>query len=427
MRKLLVIFSLLSATFFARSQIISTNSADFMASVPSLDVFLNRFNGTQHNPYAAENFTDYELRKADMALLFDFNYVNQSNNLKGLAMEFIEYVASNNIQLGLLDSLFFIEVACPVDYKGKKSSIRLTIQAKSTSATTYKWVIVNVRGDMLEMAEKDPRSIIMPHEHSLNFMKMISKLERNPTTITSFVPDDCISNSLTALCALVSNKLLTLKPIANDGITFHFLQVPGYVFSAKRLMREGSNSGWLITNLERCSAEQKQIYVNWLKPHTINAVDSTVAEQHYETGMLHARQMVHEYYDMLNKYLTSCSKRESTRALSVDEKRVTAFFDSLDQVVINDLQYYCFLGKEYGDSIPLSNYIEELASLAENSNVTISVSVNEVVPIEDTSVNGEEYLVTLYKMISVNGDVICYEETLVYHAEKKKLSFRQNK
>lgn len=426
MRRISIIFFLLTATICAKSQIISVNTGDFAASVPSLDVFLSRFNGIQHNPYTADYFAESELRKANIVLLFDFNYVNQSDRLKRLAMEFAEYVASNNINLSLLDSLFFLEVECPVEYKGKMSSISLTIQAKSTSATTYKWVIVDARGDMLEMAEKDSHSIIMPHEHSLNFMKMISKLERYPNTITSLVSDDCIPNSLTALCALVSNKLLLLKPITNDGIVFHFLQIPGYVFSVKRQLREGSNSGWLITNIERCTAEQKQDYFNQLKPHTVKTADSIIEEQYSETGMLLVRHKVHEYYDLLNNYLTSCPQKDSTGALQDDEKRIIAFFDSPNQTIVNDIPYYYFQELEYDDIISLSDYIKELSKLAESSNVNISVSVNKVVPIANESMSGNEYMVTLYKMISVDGEVTCIDEFLVFNTEKEKFSIVTN-
>ena len=424
--KKIIVLSLLLSSLYARAQITSKITNDFASSVPSLDMFLCRFNGTQHNPYASENFLESELRKADIALLFDYNFLSQSDKNKQLAMDFAEYSASNDIMLSLLDSLFFIEVECPVEYKGKKSSISLTIQAKATSATTYKWVIVDVRGDMLEMAAKDPHCIIMPHEHSLNFMKMVSMLERYPETITSLVPDDCILNTLTTLCALVSNKLLTFKPIANDGITFHFLQVPEYVFSAKRLLHEGSNSGWLITNLEQCSNEQKQAYINRLMPH-VPSNDTSEAMQRTEMEMLRAKQKVHEYYDMLNRYLALCSIRDSSNTLPDEKQRIVTFFDSPNQEILNDLPINYYLEIESSDSVSIANYTDELVKLAEISNVSIAVSVNEVIPINDPLLNGESYMVKLYKMISVDGDVTCHDEILIYHANKEKLSFYVDK
>ena len=224
MKNLCFFILLLIASLDVYPQIVSTISADFASSVPSLDMFLGRFNGTKHNPNALEHFGGEELRKADIALLFDFNYVSRGDIAKRQAMEFAEFAVDNDIKLSLLDSLFFIEVQCPVVYKGKKSSISLTIQAKSTSATTYKWVIVDARGDMLELAKRDTSHMIYPHEHSLNFMKMISMLESYPSTITSLVADDCSPDALTSLCALVDEKVLVLNPIPFDGMVFHFLQ-----------------------------------------------------------------------------------------------------------------------------------------------------------------------------------------------------------
>ncbi len=421
--KKIIVLSLLLSTLYARAQVTTKLTSDFASSIPSLDVFLDRFNGTQHNPYAAENFVESELRKADIVLLFDYNYLSQSDYIQQLAMNFADYSAINDIKLSLLDSLFFIEVECPVEYKGKMNSICLTIQAKATSATTYKWVIVDVRGDMLEMAAKDPHCIIMPHEHSLNFMKMVSMLERYPETITSLVPEDCLPNTLTTLCALVNDKLLTLKPIANNGITFHFLQVPGYVFSAKRLLHEGSNSGWLITNLDQCTDEQKYDYINRLMPHKVLSNDTPELGQRTEMEMLRAQQKVHEYYDILNRLLASCPIRDSSMVFSDDEQRLIALLDSPEQKILNDLPFNYYPEIESGDSVTVANYINELFKLAEISNASIAVSVNEVVPITDSSMNGEAYRVKIYKMISVDGDVTCHDEVLVYHAKKEKLSF----
>lgn len=422
MKKQCFFIILLLVSLESYSQIVSTLSADFASSVPSLDMFISRFNGTKHNPYALEHFSGEELRKADIVLLLDFNYVSRSDMTKQQAMEFAEFVTDNGIMLSLLDPLFFLEVQCPVMYNGKKNTISLVLQAKPTSSTTYKWNIVDAHGEMLELAKKDTMHIIYPHEHSLNFMKMISLLERYPSTITSLVADDCSPDALTSLCTLVNDGLLTLKSIPPDNIVFHFLQIPGYAFTAKRQFREGGNSGWLINNLEQCSEEQKQDYVNRLTPHRIKTCDNLTLQRSVDTEKIKVKHFVHDYYDKLNGYLAECYNSDSSLVLLNEATEIISYFKTPSQVIINDMPAY-LSRTEYADSISLYDYVYELGDIAKSSNVTITVTVNDVDYVTDTTIYGEAYQVSLFKMISIDGDVSCHSELVIYNVNDGKISF----
>lgn len=59
----------------------------------------------------------------------------------------------------------------------------------------------------------------------------------------------------------VSKKinLLNVKKLC-----FYFLDVPNYLFKIEEIGRKGTNSGWLISHLEKANDEKKKEYINKL-------------------------------------------------------------------------------------------------------------------------------------------------------------------
>ena len=248
--------------YTANAQILFPDLAlndEFKAQVKSLDEFQARFNGTEYKPNT-ELGNDSLTRIANLMSLFDFQMdttVIDRNILRG----FIDSVMQNNIQFNMLSHDLWAECDCSFKYKGKTTSIILYMQKELYRREVYRWAIVSVHGlDSTGIINSERFYSISPVEHEIHFMGLQDLLNENPSQAFGYRSKSKQIDQLSVFLTLVHNKAIKFEQV--EELTFHYLGVPGYVFTIKEFNRVGRNSGWLINHIQTASGDDKIEYIN---------------------------------------------------------------------------------------------------------------------------------------------------------------------
>jgi hypothetical protein len=98
---------------------------------------------------------------------------------------------------------------------------------------------------------------LSPVAHALEFSEIDKIFEQNPTN-TFFFSGQNPSNELKKLFILLQQKKLRFKNI--QSISYHLLQLDGWILKIDRFVRNDINSGWLISHLDNTTFEEKNEY-----------------------------------------------------------------------------------------------------------------------------------------------------------------------
>lgn len=234
--------------------------AVFNATVKSVDEFMARFNGLENKPSVAN---EGESRRNNILALFDYTMESRTSsieNLKKTVNEFVSTVDERNVQLKLVDANAWSEVETKFVYDKKSITVTLVMHLEHINKEEKRWVIAGVRG--LEKAGLYDKglSVISPVEHELHFMGLSDLFQQNKSLIPSCRSSQRDIDELSMFMGLAMGGSLKFSDVSD--MRFHFTTVPGFIFTIREIMREGSNCGWLITDLKRANSKEKQEFIN---------------------------------------------------------------------------------------------------------------------------------------------------------------------
>ncbi len=236
--------------------------------VKQVDEFIARFNyEIDTEGKKVQNRMDMQVRKKQVASLFDFEYVaKMDNNKRKIANNFINQVCggdSSNLSkfwlISLYDKDFYAKAICKVKYLGKDETLQLTLKIEQDAKKNIRWVIVAAQAKFLEIVPTDTTKFISPVAHELNFMQLSQITDKN----TSNNSDKNIDNSANIAAYTAKNYEVELLPIVLfliktkqlkidfvQHLSFHFSQIPNYTFIVEHKERTTGNVGWLITDIQ---------------------------------------------------------------------------------------------------------------------------------------------------------------------------------
>jgi len=179
-------------------------------------------------------------------------------------MDFANTVVKDSVCLNFCDSLWFAEVCCNVLFKGKKEKLTLFLRTEKVKDYVYRWAICGAKGALLELPVDTARQfMISPVEKELSFMCLSSVTDRNHAPfIASYKAKNVSIHPLSVFLVMVRNG--DLRVVNAEKVKFHFLQVPGYVFTIACFNRMSMNAGWLIDSVFKVKEEDKSEYMNFL-------------------------------------------------------------------------------------------------------------------------------------------------------------------
>lgn len=258
--KLTTLFLFLSHALFAQI----SNDQDIFKGLPEhlffqvkqLDQFIARFNSNENAEgirIDAKN-TSQEDRAKVLASLFNLELL-ENKLFKTKALKFIKEVSGSDIRnLSFYDKDYFATVNCHVLYHNKKETLTLTLTVEGDADKGIKWAIIGAQANFLQTkTDKKSNGIIPPTNHEVEFIHLL-EVFNGKNDISNYISEKHTPNELDALAYILKNE--ELKMISTSIPTYHFLQIPGWVFTVDFYNRNSKNSGWLISHLEEVGKEE---------------------------------------------------------------------------------------------------------------------------------------------------------------------------
>lgn len=231
--------------------------------IKQLDEFIARFNYQivpSGKPPA--NRLDTAARKKQLASLFDVDYVQgMDSSQRQTALRFISQVAGDSSKfwlLSLADKGLYAQAHCQVQYQGKKATLQLILHTQQDDKQNLRWVISSAEAPFLAVVPTDTTQFLSPVSHELNFMQLAKITEQQPQNIAAYTAPHHKVDQLSIVLYLIQTKQLKINFVQH--LSFHFLQVPNFVFTVKHFERTRGNVGWLISHLATATEAQKAAY-----------------------------------------------------------------------------------------------------------------------------------------------------------------------
>jgi len=252
--------------FTSSAQIRNDNVFDdlpehLLYQVKQLDQFIARFNSNENAEGIRINATQasQEDREKILASLFDLEMLNQPD-FKAKAIRFIDEVAGSKIQnLSFYDNNFFATINCKVLYKNKREQLTLTLVVEGNPSNGSHWGIKGARANFLEETKqhKSKANIIPPTNHEVEFIALLD-IFNEKKDLNNYISGGNSTNQLNQLNEVLKSG--NLKMLSTSPPTYHFLQVPGWLFTVDYFNRSSNNSGLLISDLQRAGQPEINKY-----------------------------------------------------------------------------------------------------------------------------------------------------------------------
>lgn len=248
-----------------QAQIVSEDDEierQLLASTKQLNQFFSRFNGeedTKGREFEPEDrqYRNSRLRKRFLSILFDEENAGFSESL---FEEFVNKVTSDDqpIFLDLQAKEWFAVVNTTFRYKGRSIPLTLYMQIQE-EGLGYEWVIADISFEpyktLFDKQRGQTKEFLHPMSHELDFMNLRKAMVKDGSpesyTLADFEPD-----LLTVFLYDVKMGNLTFETV--NRLNYHFFSVDGWYFSLNNFNRPGYNTGWLISDLVKINAQQKE-------------------------------------------------------------------------------------------------------------------------------------------------------------------------
>lgn len=263
MQKVITLFIMVSITAMASAQsLIGLDmEKNFQAQVKSVDEFIQRFNGEESHPDIEKSA---DSTKRNLIALFDYQMDHKGmadNEFKLFISEFVNTVEQNHIKIKLTDACMYAKADINATVLGKKVTLNLILQSQTYSKDRVRWAIVGVKGLFAtNVVDSTKYYGISPVEHETHFMGIGDIFKYNSPEIMGYRGKQTSIDELSVFFGLALAGKVSVSAV--NELTIFCVEIPGYVFTINEKGRNGRNSGWLISSLEKIS--NKTEFINKL-------------------------------------------------------------------------------------------------------------------------------------------------------------------
>lgn len=246
---------------------------NFHYRVKNIEFFIDRFNnqpegsGSSHaaNPKDTAACIAF-MKERDMKIfsLFDLGRIDKTDqNLKKQINSFFRDINSPYEPrfLRFVDTYWYAELTMTVLAEGHPKKLRCIMQVVPMGGGAIGWAIKSFNSTELNINERffTNKLSFPPSANGTDFMSVRLALN-NPDWTNGKVgkPEMPYSATLERL----SDGKLKIESIAK--ITYHFLQLDGWIFTVNYVNRESKNSGWLVESLKPATVQDKVKYLKEL-------------------------------------------------------------------------------------------------------------------------------------------------------------------
>lgn len=245
----------------------------FEWQVKQIDEFMDRFNNAEQTPirqFLQEKYAMDEVKRRDLLMtLFNLQKDWDTTQVKQFLRDVTE--AAKTPQLDFFDHDWYAELSCSGRYGNSYRNFTLILTVKANPKTgASRWVINSVAADFLSNTDTTAAHFPLkgkhaaPGTHTLNpasfgtdFMGLVKAME-DKANFRNYINLEVADGPVLAFFNLLYQDTLQFRQV--DHITYHFLQVPGWVFRVENFSRQSSNSGWLINELIPVPEDKKVSY-----------------------------------------------------------------------------------------------------------------------------------------------------------------------
>ena len=266
MKRYFLCLALVSLFFVANAQKVITNDLNaelYDSRIKLVDEFFDRFNGKEGHPDISRKDKDY--RKKNLMSVFNGRMFKSKEDAKFKELQnFINTVIEKNISINYSDTTWFAKAVCHGKLKGKEVDFTLYLNVEHRKEDMYKWVIAKAEGDVFKLKPslKSEKIMLMPDDHETNFMSLHRITTEKDDLISCYIQKNYPLDETSVFLSDVYNGLLDIDYVKD--LQFIFYQVPNYVFRIKFIERETNNTGWLITNFDKVSEDEKEDFLDYL-------------------------------------------------------------------------------------------------------------------------------------------------------------------
>lgn len=231
---------------------------DFAAQVKSINEFVARFNGDEAKPGLSLDSVD---REKNLVSLCDFNMPHRGVSdeaFRKKLRDFIHTIINWNGRLSITEKTVLAEALCKIKYEGKEYRFTFILQREKMSNGNMRWAISDVKGVSALQLYSEKRLTISPVDHETHFMGLQDIFQENRKIVPATRMSGRNLDDMSFFFGLCVAKAIHFIQV--DKLKFHFMDIPGYVFTVEEIGREGTNSGWLITNIQKMDDNVKEEY-----------------------------------------------------------------------------------------------------------------------------------------------------------------------
>lgn len=274
MRFLLIYFlSFLQVAFSAAQNNNSVLTESFAFEVRTIDDFMERFNfekNTEFMKYLKENYPQEKITRARL-LHSLFNDQNKNLSRGREQAVFVKEMSDsiNRSSINFSDSGWYVELECLVscNYCKEKTQRLFLILKVEEKKSAMKWSVVSAHANFLGNSAVQPdnnrlndstRFFLHPMSHALDFMNIDEAFKRKK----DFHYYVCSGPHTAQLDCLISQiRKSEIEFIQVSTISYHFLQLKGWIMRVDYFNRYARNSGWLINKLSRVTPKEANDYL----------------------------------------------------------------------------------------------------------------------------------------------------------------------
>lgn len=266
MKRYFLCLALVIAFSIANAQKVITNDLNaglYDSRIKLVDEFFDRFNGKEGHPDISRKDKDY--RKKNLMFVFNGRMFKSKEDAKFKELQnFINTVIEKNISINYSDTTWFAKAVCHGKLKGKEVDFTLFLNVEHRKEDMYKWIIAKAEGDVFKLKPslKSEKIMLMPDDHETNFMSLYRITTEKDDLISCYMQKDYPLDETSVFLSDVYNGLLDIDYVKD--LQFIFYQVPNYVFRIRFIERETNNTGWLITDFDKVSEDEKEDFLDYL-------------------------------------------------------------------------------------------------------------------------------------------------------------------
>ena len=243
---------------------------NFHYRVKNIEFFIDRFNNQPEGSGSARAANPKDtaaciafMKERDMKIfsLFDLGRIDKSDQkLKEKINTFFREINSpyNPKFLRFVDTYWYAELMLTVMAGGHPKKVRCMMQVVPLGGGAIGWVIKSFHSPELSINERFSTNKLSfpPSVNGTDFMNVRLALN-DPSWTSDKTGKPEIPKSVT-LEQLSAGKL-KVESIAR--ITYHFLQLDGWIMTVNYVTRDSKNSGWLLESITPATVQEKVKYL----------------------------------------------------------------------------------------------------------------------------------------------------------------------